>query len=236
MISRPTTTARYNVYGMTTQAQITANRQNGRKSKGPKTAHGKAISAANSRKHGLLSRDVVGPTEDPADFRDFHERLHAELDPVGELEEDLVSRITAQAWRLRRVEKVDAGLYTVHYCRVLENRAEQKADPTMRAQRIADTIDSLRPLRESETAMLGAAFIQDACWNTNAFTKLIRYEAAIERSLHRNLHELQRLQAARKAHAVAPPAAIDISAGNRASGTTPEDLTASEERGVTKAA
>jgi hypothetical protein len=65
-------------------------------------------------------------------------------------------------------------------------------------------------VRDGETATLGRTFIRDAN-EANAFSKLSRYEAAIERSLYRALHELQRLQAARRADVnVPPPAAIDV--------------------------
>jgi hypothetical protein len=40
--------------------------------------------------------------------------------------------------------------------------------------------------------------------------KVARYENGLERSLFRNLHELQRLQAARSGAAVTPPAAVDV--------------------------
>ena len=40
--------------------------------------------------------------------------------------------------------------------------------------------------------------------------KVARYENGLERSLFRNLHELQRLQAARSGVAVTPPAAVDV--------------------------
>jgi hypothetical protein len=64
--------------------------------------------------------------------------------------------------------------------------------------------------REAETATLGRTFIRDAD-GTNAFSKLSRYETAIERSLYKALHELQRLQAARQADGNAPPpVAIDV--------------------------
>jgi hypothetical protein len=64
------------------------------------------------------------------------------------------------------------------------------------------------------------AFIQDG--NTaNAFSKLSRYEAAIERSLYKALHELQRLQAARRAEGdVLPPVAVDVDV----SGISRDDL------------
>ena len=40
--------------------------------------------------------------------------------------------------------------------------------------------------------------------------KVQRYEAGLERSLYRALHELQRLQAARQGQHVPPPAAVDV--------------------------
>jgi hypothetical protein len=39
---------------------------------------------------------------------------------------------------------------------------------------------------------------------------LSRYEATIERSLYKALHELQRLQAARQGNTVPPPEAVDV--------------------------
>ncbi|HVF01557.1 MAG TPA: hypothetical protein VNA27_09530 [Rubrobacteraceae bacterium] len=57
---------------------------------------------------------------------------------------------------------------------------------------------------------LGGAFMQDS-HHANAFSKLSRYEIPIERSLYKALHELQRLQADRRAEgSVPPPAALDI--------------------------
>ena len=49
-----------------------------------------------------------------------------------------------------------------------------------------------------ETAMLGFAFSNDS-QGVNAFSKLSRYETAIERSLHRTIDNLKRIQAERKA-------------------------------------
>jgi len=61
-----------------------------------------------------------------------------------------------------------------------------------------------------EPALLGRTFIRDAD-KANAFSKLSRYETTIERSLYRALHELQRLQAARRPEgSIPPPAALDV--------------------------
>ena len=53
---------------MATRAQIKANRNNAKKSTGPRTEEGKAVVAKNALKHGLLARDTVLPGEDPANF------------------------------------------------------------------------------------------------------------------------------------------------------------------------
>jgi hypothetical protein len=65
-------------------------------------------------------------------------------------------------------------------------------------------------MREADATSLGRAFLSDAN-QANAFSKLSRYEASIERSLYKALHELQRLQAARLAESnVPPPVALDV--------------------------
>ncbi len=66
-------------------------------------------------------------------------------------------------------------------------------------------------VRDAELATLGKAFIRDAN-QANAFSnKRSRYEAALERSLYKALHELQRLQAAHRAHGdVLPPVVVDV--------------------------
>jgi hypothetical protein len=46
--------------------------------------------------------------------------------------------------------------------------------------------------------------------DNDALGKLCRYEASLDRMLYRALHELQRLQAARKGDNVSAPAALDV--------------------------
>jgi DNA-binding MltR family transcriptional regulator len=45
---------------------------------------------------------------------------------------------------------------------------------------------------------------------SEALSKLARYESTLDRSLYRALHELQRLQALRKGASSGPPAAVDV--------------------------
>jgi hypothetical protein len=177
---------------MTSAKKAQANRQNALKSTGPKTPEGKAGVRYNAQKHGLLAKEILLPEENEEALRELDERLRAELRPEGEMEDLLVEQIVATQWRLRRLRRVETGvfdweLYGAH----------------------SDTHPWTHP-GTTETTMLGLSFIRDAN-DTNAFSKLSRYETAIERSLYKALHELQRLQAARRAEGnVPPPVAVDV--------------------------
>jgi hypothetical protein len=217
---------------MTSDKQARANRRNGLNSTGPKTPEGKAAVRHNATKHGLLSRDVLLPEEDEAPLKELGERLRDELQPVGELESLLVDRITAATWRLRRLGRVEAGIFAWQLYEELAERAKEEAQTYERSThddfmenrfgpptRITDThkhqealskAQEIKAKQDAETATLGRTFIRDAD-NANAFSKLSRYETAIERSLYKALHELQRRQAARRADGnVPPPVAVDV--------------------------
>ena len=97
---------------MTSEKQARANRQNALKSTGPRTPEGKASVRHNAVKHGLLAKEVLLPEEDEAAFKDLDERLRNELEPVGELENMLVDLIVAARWRLRRLGRVEADIFT----------------------------------------------------------------------------------------------------------------------------
>ena len=127
------------------------------------------------------------------------ESLRAELQPVGELESMLVERIIAAYWRLRRLGQVEAGIFNRELYRELAERARQEARSyewsildEMGAAEITDKrkhkeaiskAEEMEAKQDTETAKLGRTFIRDAS-EANAFSKLSRYETAIERSLY----------------------------------------------------
>src|SRR5215212_2739794 len=112
---------------MASKKQIAANRQNALKSTGPKTLEGKASARLNSTKHGLLSQVVLLPGEDEEALKELGERLMAELQPVGEMENLLVERIIDAVWRLRRASRVEAGIFTWELYEELAQRAQEEA-------------------------------------------------------------------------------------------------------------
>src|SRR6476620_6454932 len=96
---------------MATTKQIEANRENAKKSVGPKTSAGKAVVSRNALKHGLLAQAAVLPGEDEEAFTKFADDLLAELQPVGAQEGLVAEAIVTFWWRLQRAARVEAGLF-----------------------------------------------------------------------------------------------------------------------------
>ncbi len=97
----------------TTSARAEASRANGAKSRGPRTAEGKARSARNALKHGLSAKKhVLLPDDSRAEFKALEGALLEELRPAGALQTLLVHRLVAAAWRLARADRLEFGLLT----------------------------------------------------------------------------------------------------------------------------
>ena len=178
---------------MTTLVKIESNRRNAQRSTGPRTRTGKAASSRNALRHGLLATQITLPDEDPDAFEEVRTQMTAEFAPHGPLEELLVERITASAWRLRRVVQVEAGVMAV---RTRDAQAELAASR-----------------REDNPLALGV--IWDAT-GADALSKLSRYETTLERALYRALHELERRQAARAGQSVSAPVVVDVDVSSQA--------------------
>jgi hypothetical protein len=215
---------------MTSARKIEANRQNAHRSTGPKTPAGRARVAQNARTHGLLSQDTLLLDEDPQGLHMLAETLRAEWNPEGAHEHFLVDLMIRATWRLGRVARMEAGVLTWKRLGILAERAgraarsyergavgtfsEKYEQPTItdaeKHQAARTEAERLKALREdSPAATLGLTVIRGSS-GVNALSKLQRYEAAIERSFFRALHELQRRQHARLGGHVPPPLAIDV--------------------------
>lgn len=94
---------------MTSTAKRKSNQANAKKSTGPRSPEGKARSANNALNHGMLSKELLLPGEDAADWGRLLDRLMHELIPVGTLEQLLVERIAVAIWRQRRLVKVESA-------------------------------------------------------------------------------------------------------------------------------
>jgi hypothetical protein len=160
--------------------RVLANRRNAASSTGPRTSEGKAVAARNSLRHGLTAEAVILPNENAEDFDAFVDDLRAALDPMGGVEELMAERIVGAAWRLRRILRVEAAVYS--------DRGK----------------DHFSFGKEPAPLAWEKVFVFDT------FDKISRYEAALQRSLTTALHEIQRLQAVRAGREVSAPVVVNV--------------------------
>lgn len=87
------------------ERKLKANRENAKKSTGPRTSMGKTYSRRNAVKHGLFVRldtDFEALGEDPDEYGDLLNGLWRYYTPVGRAEEIEVERVGLCCWRLKR--------------------------------------------------------------------------------------------------------------------------------------
>jgi len=221
---------------MTSEKQILANRRNAEKSTGAISQEGKEAVRFNAVKHGLCAQSLL-PGDDTAQVTLLSESLFSEIKPVGPIEEMLTDRVVMLSWRLRRLGQIEMGIFIQQFSEQVLDHEFAKADrrpATTTSGRVRSTnlarlqaqqrqiildsvnepcakarIEKARAGLDEDVALLGAAYRRDS-QQSDAISKLLRYETTLEKSLLRTLHELQRLQAMRAGKAVLPPVAIDI--------------------------
>ncbi len=135
------------------RSRADVNRANAQYSTGPTSAAGKASSSKNSFRHGLYSKQLILPGEDPAEFDELRGTLRNEHQPANTTEEILVDELAQHFWRMRR-------------------------------------------FRELEARAWGPEFLSGSMDN-GMMTLIARSMASAERSFHKSLAALSRLQKAR---------------------------------------
>ncbi len=157
---------------MASDAQISANRENG-KLGGVKTEEGKAVSRFNARKHGICGQLVSEYEDDIYDH--YFDQLFTEYDPKGWKEVILVERIATCYLQLYRAAKAER-----EFMRTL-------LEPT--------SLESVtRSLTHSFPVRISSAGI------TTLGSVYLRYTTTNENRMDRAMRELERIQAVRKAH------------------------------------
>ncbi len=98
---------------MATDRQTAANRQNAKKSTGPRTESGKRRSRRNAFRHGLTAESVITVLEDEAAYRKFEKIVLHDYAPETAIERGLVVRLASLLWRLRRAVAIETGLFQI---------------------------------------------------------------------------------------------------------------------------
>jgi hypothetical protein len=95
------------------ERKLKANRENAKKSTGPKTPRGKAFSRRNAVKHGLFVSyitDFEALDEDPKEYQELLNGLWDQYQPIGKAEEIEIERIALCCWRLKRVWRYENAM------------------------------------------------------------------------------------------------------------------------------
>ena len=212
---------------MASEAQIQANRRNSQLSTGPRSINGRARVAVNALKHGLTVKSIVLPNEDPDEFEAFRNALCDDLNPQGALEELLVQKIVADAWRIMRAVKLEGAMHAREKVERLatELRNElsscyKQSGPTIPYGTPSEVDPIHREKFEKARAKLDEVNLEleEPTLNVTRvmekyaddLDRLRRHDEALSRSFFRTLHELQRFQAMRAGNPLAPPAMLEV--------------------------
>ena len=163
---------------MATIKQLNANRQNARKSTGPRTPEGKRRVSKNAIKHGLSATEVVIPGEDAAEFERMRDGFVETLEPRDEVELALVRQMVTAEWRMRRVGRVEAA--TIQH--LLRKEREYRAE-------------DLEGTPEEIDAQIADIVFYAECVQGDAISKYARYSNAFNRQFHRAYKLLRERQA-----------------------------------------
>ena len=195
---------------MATQKQIEANRENARKSTGPKTEAGKAASSANALSHGLTANDAVVLVEEEAeDYDRLQEGVIADLEPAGVLQAALAQRVAVLLWRLGRVARLEAELFHHGQLTFERDRLDQVETRALtrlfNADQLGEEAVEAREKRAEERLMINvridveaprANVLVNQQETARAYDQLARHEAMLQRALNRTLAEFRRLREA----------------------------------------
>lgn len=106
--------SRANGISGTSAPKIVANRQNAKKSTGPRTVAGKRRSSLNAVTHGLLTRHAVISSvgdgkENQTEFNELHQKLSEYYRPDGIQDELDIEELALGYWRKARAARAEVG-------------------------------------------------------------------------------------------------------------------------------
>jgi hypothetical protein len=98
---------------MSSLARINANRANAKKSTGPRTLAGKAVSRANACRHGMRAKVIfVMHGEDRKEYNELFKGLCSSFNPRTRDAQIQVKNMTNAYWRLDRLKGIESALFS----------------------------------------------------------------------------------------------------------------------------
>ena len=201
--------------------QIATSRANGRRSKGPVTATGKATSSSNALKHGMTSGRKVIDTESRDEYDEHQRRIRQTERPANGTEAAICEKFGDALWlsrrymaavasgidyfvaqarwgraqrRLRRAERNDIKELVERLERErFGDRSEHIIDPDGHERALRE-LDEAGHLLDDDRTLLGEAMIEGGLEYVD---RLSRHFAQVDRSAERWIRQLRRDQKAR---------------------------------------
>ena len=171
----PNSTPEPNTKNQISEAQLAANRQNAKKSTGPKTEAGKKRASISARRHGLTGQFHALSAEDQIAFDLHSASLLADLQPATYHEKTLAISIAEDHWRLSRARALENNIFTL------------------------GVTGAIGEATDANTPEVHTAICQARVWLADGrnIQLLSLYETRIRRNIAKNEKQLAELQALR---------------------------------------
>jgi hypothetical protein len=176
------------------EKRLAANRENAKRSTGPRTEEGKARSSRNAVKHGFrASSFAVVRLEDLDEVEKLKADAVACYKPVNAQELVAVERIAMAQQQIFRGARLDAGMFTSAMNEVLDrtNNPVTPMDPNM----VGD--GDIEITRQQNRNYCIAEGFRRIAKESNAIGLMLRYRAQAEREYRRAIEDFDRLKALR---------------------------------------
>jgi len=179
---------------MASARQMAANRASAKKSSGPRSLAGKAITRLSAVRNGLTAQLLVIVPEERATFISFSQKLTASLNPIGIEELRISARIVRNTWGIHRIAYNEETAYSFGLMEV--GLMENDADSTINVKGAAD-IPAVGAASGEASHALKVAIGNSLTFGTRAseFDRASLIEARLRRGLHKDhalLHHLQK--------------------------------------------
>jgi hypothetical protein len=170
---------------VTSLKKVLANRNNAKKSTGPRTENGKAWAKRNAVKHGLRAEHIITVGENKIEFEELKDQFVKELQPIDIISMQLVNRIVLTAWNLQRSDKIQSGMLAYEMLSYEADEYKSKLKEIHHADFAGSQIKV-----PYQNLLMGLSFLRD-CNSSNAMVKLGSYET---RMLNRYSQLLEQLK------------------------------------------
>ena len=171
---------------VTSLKKVLANRNNAKKSTGPRTENGKAWAKRNAVKHGLRAEHIITVGENKIEFEELKDRFVKELQPIDIISMQLVNRIVLTAWNLQRSDKIQSGMLAYEMLSYEADEYKSKLKEIHHADFAGSQIKV-----PYQNLLMGLSFLRD-CNSSNAMVKLGSYETRLLNRYSQLLEQLKK--------------------------------------------